>query len=148
MQARVAAAGGVDAEAVAAQRLLEAVADVLPLAHPAVGDEALLAVAAHRGARERMRGVVVAAPEQEDAVEVRGLVAERRVRLPRLLLPLGGAQERVLAGERGDDRERIAQRALRVGLVEHPRERGLERELGQLPSEFRDPEEGMLNAEC
>ena len=142
MQAGVAAAGAVGAEALAAQRRLELVADVLPFAHPAEGDEVLLAVAPHRGAGERVREVVVVAPEQQQAVEVGPLVAELRVRLADLLGLLGRPDVGVFAGERGNDGERVAQRGLFVRLVEHPPERRLERELGETAPEGREPKCG------
>ncbi len=79
--------------------------------------------------------LVVMLPELEVGEEVGAFVVEALVRLVGGLLAVGGTFARVLHGQRGDDDQRLAQRALALGGEQHAAQARIDRQPRQAPAD-------------
>jgi hypothetical protein len=107
--------------------------DVLPLPDPQIVQVLRLAHPAELVAGQLLLLLFEVRPQVEEAEEVRRRIAEPGVRLLSLRLVVGGSFARVLDRQRRGDDHHLADAAVAVGLDDHPRQPGVDRELGELP---------------
>ncbi len=113
--------------------------EVLPLPDAEVMQELRVAALAELVAGEGELLLAQVPPQVHVREEVRVLVLEARVLLVGLLALVRRPLARVLDRERGRDHDHLLRASQPVGLQHHPPEPGVDRELGEPPSEGRQP---------
>ncbi len=102
-------------------------AHILPLSHPPVAQELLPAQPAEPARRSTPALPLQVVPQGQPAQEVRALDVEASVGPGRRLLLPQRALPRILDREGGHDRRHLSQRAVAVGLHQHPAQAGVDR---------------------
>ncbi len=112
---------------------------VLPLAHPQVVQELRAAQPAEGAGRQRVLLLLQIGPEVEVSQEVRGRIAEPRVRGVRLLLRVRRSLARVLDRQCGGDHEHLVHAAEAIGLEQHPADARVDGQLREPAPDVSEP---------
>ena len=113
--------------------------EVLPLAHPQVVEELLLAHPPERAGAQVALLLLEVAPQVQPGQEVRALGLEPGVLLVRLRLELGRPLPRVLQGQRRRDDDHVAHAAEPLRLQDHPPQPRVDRQPRQPPPHLGQP---------